>query len=415
MRIAYIGHAYHQKTRSTRFLIDLLQPHATIDLFFGEPGQMANWSWAAEFDETRYDVIIIFQIHEAFDLLSGRHPNVVFMPMYDGMFRGGTDFYWKAAFNAAKCVCFSWALRQEVMRQGAVHASFQYYPDPTQYPVVEDFSTLRGFMWYRTRTITPDHAFRLSHSAKFERFVVHYAPDPGHENEGDWTVPPHIGRLDVTRWSADRNAYAASLRDANVFFAPRLIEGIGMSFLEAMASGLCVVAPDRPTMNEYISSGTNGLLYASDRGTPLDFSDARRIGARARESIERGHQRWLTGIPALLDFIVTPTKTVRAWEKAVIPAGNRLETDPPAATASRPLVSIVTVCRNAEAVLETTMTNVLAQTGCDFEYVVVDGLSTDDTTAIIQRHADRIAAWRSAPDKGPFDAMNAALELVRGE
>jgi hypothetical protein len=414
MRIAYIGHAYHQKTRSTRFLIDLLQQHASVDLLFGEPGDHTKWPWAAEFDENNYDVIVIFQLHEAFGLLSGLHPNVVFVPMYDAIFWAG-EFYWKSAFNAAKILCFSWALRTNVMRQGAVYAGFQYYPDPTKYPLVEDFSTLRGILWYRTRAITPDQAFRLCRRTRFERFVVHNAPDPGHEAAGDWTRPPNIGRLDITTWSVDRNAYTAGLRDANVFFAPRLLEGIGMSVLEALASGLCVVAPDAPTMNEYISNGTNGLLYVPERRTLLDFADARRIGARARESVERGYQRWLTSIPALLDFIVTPTATVRAGARTVIPVQTRFETGPRRAPAERPLVSVVTVCRNAEAELEATMASVLGQTGCDFEYVVVDGLSTDGTLAIIQRHADRIAAWRSAQDNGPFDAMNAALELTRGE
>jgi glycosyltransferase involved in cell wall biosynthesis len=414
MRIAFIGHAYHQKTRSSRFLIDLLEQHATVDLLFGEPGSSASWSWAAAFDENAYDAIIVFQLHEAFDLLSGRHPNVTFVPMYDAMFWAG-EFYWTSAFNKAKIACFSWTLRQEVMRHGAVHAGFQYYPDPAGYPLVDDFSTLHGFFWYRTLEITPAHVFRLCRGTQFERFTVHDAPDPGQAAEGGWTAPPNIGALDVTRWSADRNAYAASLRDANVFFAPRLLEGIGMSVLEAMASGMCVASPDTPTMNEYISNGTNGLLYVRERATPLDFADARRIGARARESIARGHQRWLTSIPALLDFITTPTAIVRAGARTLIPVRNRFETDPPPAPAGRPLVSVVTVCRNAEAELEATITNVLGQTGCDFEYVVVDGDSTDGTLDIIHRHADRIAAWRSTQDNGPYDAMNAALELVRGE
>jgi glycosyltransferase involved in cell wall biosynthesis len=414
MRVAVIGHAYHQKTRSSRFLIDLLEQCASVDLLFGEPGIGANWEWAAEFDETRYDAIVIFQLDEAFGLLSGRHPSVVFVPMYDSiMWQDG--LFWKPEFNAAKIACFSWALRQEVMRQDAVYAGFQYYPDPAQYPVVEDFSMLRGFLWYRTQPITPDHVFRLSQGSHFESFLIHNAPDPGHEMEGSWTAPPHIGRLDITTWSADHNAYAANLRTANVFFAPRLREGIGTSVLEAMASGLCVVAPDAPTMNEYISNGTNGLLYTLERDDRLDFTDARRIGARARESIERGHQRWLTSIPALLEFILTPTATVRAGKQTLIPVRNRFETERLAAFAGRPLVSVVTVCRNAEATLEDTMVNVLGQTGCDFEYVLVDGLSTDGTLAIIQRYAGQIAAWRSGKDYGPYDAMNQALELARGE
>jgi hypothetical protein len=116
MRLAFIGHAYHRKTGSSRFLIDLLERFATVEQWYGEPGSSA---WGANFDESRYDIIVIWQLYEAFDLLSGRHPNVVFVPMYDAMFWAG-NFYWRPAFAQAKILCFSWALRREVTNRGAV-------------------------------------------------------------------------------------------------------------------------------------------------------------------------------------------------------------------------------------------------------------------------------------------------------
>ena len=414
MRIAFIGYAYHQKTGSSRFWIDLLEQHATVEQWYGVPEGDAIRGWAAGFDEARYDIIIIWQLHEAFALLSGRHPNMVFVPMYDAMLWQG-KFYWQPAYDAAKIVCFSWAVRQEVMRRGAPHAGFQYYPDPARHTVVEDFDTLRGLMWYRRAEMPPDLAFRLCRGSKFARFVVHDAPNLDHVAQGGWSAPPNIAKLDITHWSADGEDYAAALRDTNVFFAPRPHEGIGMSVLEAMASGHCVVAPDAPTMNEYISNGCNGLLYLPYRRRRLDFSAARQIGARARESIQRGHQRWLTSIPTLLDFVATPTAALRPGARSQIPVDNRFAADPAPASAGRPLVSVVTVCRNAASVLDATMQNVLAQTGCDFEYVVLDGLSTDGSVDIIQRYTERIAVWRSAQDSGVYEAMNAALELARGE
>ena len=171
-----------------------------------------------------------------------------------------------------------------------------------------------------------------------------------------------------------------------------------MSVLEAMASGHCVAAPNAPTMNEYISNGTNGLLYDLGRLARLDFAEAKVIGARARESVERGHERWLTSIPALLDFVTTPTEAARGARRAPLPLRHRFTPDLAREPAGRPLVSVITVCRNAAAVLEATMESVLAQTGCEFEYIVCDGLSTDGCVDIIRRHAGRLAAWRSAED-----------------
>ncbi|HET7880227.1 MAG TPA: glycosyltransferase [Acetobacteraceae bacterium] len=306
MRIAYIGHAYHEKTGSTRFLIDLLEQHATVERWSGEPGTDPKRGWGATFDETRYDAIVVFQLPEAFDLLSGRHPNVVFVPMYDAIFWGG-NLHWRRAYDAAKIACFSWALSRHVARHTQAYANFQYYPDPERYAPVEDFAALRGLLWYRKPEISPALVFELCQGTPFESFVLHDWRDPGNQVEGEWVAPPNIGRLERTVWDAEGAAYAAALNATNVFFAPRRYEGIGVSVLEAMASGHCVAAPDAPTMNEYISHGTNGLLYELERPRPLDFAAAQSLGARARESVERGHRRWTASIPALLEFITTPT------------------------------------------------------------------------------------------------------------
>lgn len=415
MRIAFVGHTYHRKTGSSRFFLELLARLGEVEERYAQPGPDAALTLGADFEEDRYDAIVVWQLHEAFALLSGRHPNVVFVPMYDAMQWAG-GFYWKPTFNAAKVACFSWALRQEVMRRGAVQAGFQYYPDPARFEPVEGFDALRGFLWYRRRDISPQTVFRLTRGTELERLVVHDAPDPGHEAPDPWPEPPaHVRRLERTAWSPGGDAYAAALRASNLFFAPRPLEGIGMSVLEAMASGHCVVAPNAPTMNEYISHGTNGLLYVPGRRGRLDFSRARELGARARESVERGHRRWTASIPDLLEFVATPTAALRARGErcSIIPV--RDPGAPPPPETGRPLVSVVTVCRNAAAVLEDTMRSVLSQTGCPFEYVVLDGLSTDGTAEIIRRHADRLAAWRSAEDSGPYDAMNRSLELARGE
>lgn len=311
MRVAFFGLGYHAKTGSSRFVLDLLERHATVDTFFAEADVAAVRRAAAGFDENAYDAIVIWQLHEAFALLSGRHPNVTFAPMYDAMWRGGA-FTWKPSFSRAKILCFSWALAAEVSRHAPVHHRVQYAPDPASVEPVTDFDTLRGVLWYRRRAIPPEAVFALTRGTPFASLTIHDAPDPGHEAPFPDAAPAHIGRLVRTAWSADGSAFAGALAAANVFFAPRPLEGIGMAFLEAMAAGMCVVAPDAPTMNEYISHGTNGLLHAPGNLAPLDFSDARGIGARARESIQRGRAAWEAGIPALLDFITTPRAAIAA-------------------------------------------------------------------------------------------------------
>ncbi|HYZ33357.1 MAG TPA: glycosyltransferase, partial [Crenalkalicoccus sp.] len=311
VRIAFLGLADHARTGSSRFFLDLLARHGEVTAWFAAPAVADVRRRCAGFAESGFDAIVVWQLEEAFALLSGRHPNVTFVPMYDAMLRGG-GFAWRPSFNAAKVLCFAWALRQEVMRRAPVHAHAQYFPDPEGFAPVTDFTRLRGLLWYRRRDIPPERVFALTRGTRFASLCIHDAPDPGHAAPGPPVAPPHIGTLARTTWSEDAGAYAAALGAANVYFAPRPLEGIGMAFLEAMARGLCVVAPDAPTMNEVIAHGANGLLYPPGSDAPLDFRAAREMGARARETVERGHARWREGLDGLLDFVLAPTASVAA-------------------------------------------------------------------------------------------------------
>jgi glycosyltransferase involved in cell wall biosynthesis len=80
-----------------------------------------------------------------------------------------------------------------------------------------------------------------------------------------------------------------------------------------------------------------------------------------------------------------------------------------------PKISIITVTYNAAQVLEQTIRSVVKQTFTDYEYIIIDGSSTDTTVDIISRYATHLAYWHSEPDKGLYDAMNKGLKAARGE
>jgi len=78
-------------------------------------------------------------------------------------------------------------------------------------------------------------------------------------------------------------------------------------------------------------------------------------------------------------------------------------------------ISIITVSYNSSATIRDTIESVLSQTYPDFEYILVDGKSTDDTLAIIQSYQHPNIRWVSEPDKGIYDAMNKGLKLATGD
>lgn len=79
--------------------------------------------------------------------------------------------------------------------------------------------------------------------------------------------------------------------------------------------------------------------------------------------------------------------------------------------------SIITVTFNGREYLEEAMDSVLSQDFAEFEYIIVDGGSTDGTLEIILRHAaaDPRIRWISEPDNGISDAFNKGILMAQGE
>jgi len=87
----------------------------------------------------------------------------------------------------------------------------------------------------------------------------------------------------------------------------------------------------------------------------------------------------------------------------------------------RPKVSVVTICFNCENEIERTIVSVLNQSHEHFEYLIIDGASTDNTMEIVnsyrvkfdQKHINFIVV--SEKDNGIYNAMNKGIELANGE
>jgi len=78
-------------------------------------------------------------------------------------------------------------------------------------------------------------------------------------------------------------------------------------------------------------------------------------------------------------------------------------------------ISIITVCFNSAKTIEETLQSVIAQDYSNIEYIVVDGGSTDETLAILQRYRQHIHTLISEPDEGIYAAMNKGIKLAKGD
>ena len=78
-------------------------------------------------------------------------------------------------------------------------------------------------------------------------------------------------------------------------------------------------------------------------------------------------------------------------------------------------ISIITVTWNSVAYLEEAIQSVISQDYDNFEYIIIDGGSTDGTVDIIRKYADRLAYWISEPDRGMYEAMNKGIAQASGD
>ena len=76
--------------------------------------------------------------------------------------------------------------------------------------------------------------------------------------------------------------------------------------------------------------------------------------------------------------------------------------------------SIITVVLNAKDDLEETIKSLRNQSFKDFEYIIIDGGSTDGTIEVIKKNLDIINKWKSEKDLGIYDAMNKGINLCEG-
>lgn len=94
---------------------------------------------------------------------------------------------------------------------------------------------------------------------------------------------------------------------------------------------------------------------------------------------------------------------------------NNFDQVPDSMYMSTPLISIITVTYNAQATLPPTMESVASQTFTDYEHIIVDGASTDQTVSLAVRMSTAQTRITSERDRGIYDAMNRGMGMSQGE
>jgi glycosyltransferase involved in cell wall biosynthesis len=78
-------------------------------------------------------------------------------------------------------------------------------------------------------------------------------------------------------------------------------------------------------------------------------------------------------------------------------------------------ISIVTAVYNGGKTLETLIKSVAVQKHSNFEFIIIDGGSSDNTVDIIKKYPDIVSYWMSERDQGIYDAWNKGIKIATGD
>jgi hypothetical protein len=285
--IDFLTHPHHQRTQTFEWLKEAIgRPVRTL---YGDPDTLREYLPSLQTNPPH--LLILFQLEHLAAWASCFCPVLVF-PMND-LTRMTPDAY-LASLRKVEWVSFSRFLHQRLAGLGLSSRYLQYAPDPAGFLEVSWEQGPRAYFWERLpEDLDVWAADKILKSLGVESLETRQRKDlplPSSE-QGQAN-----SRLEG--WQT-REEYLRSLAGFNVYVASRRHEGIGMAFLEAMAMGMCVVAENQPTANEYVLSGKNGILYAGGEEriyTPrqVELAELAQMGKQARETIRRIHGEWLT-------------------------------------------------------------------------------------------------------------------------
>lgn len=301
--LAFVDHSFHQNTRCADFLRDILRPYLRITDYWDESWRNGEPIPIQELKQ--YDYVFYFQVLHQPRQLQAIQGQIIWAPMYDGA-GALLGCYWKALSNAGvRVIAFSEKIGRLCDRNGIPSIAVKYYPDPDQYDSSPRLGGCHIFFWARGGIRISDVQPLLS-SEQIDSFTCLSQPDPGRAAEQISAVDAERLKVRLIKTSEflPKREYLRLVEQCNIFIAPRRREGIGMSFLEALAMRKCVVAYDDATMNEYIDSGETGFLFRKDRCCRLDMSHAGVLAERSYAGVRAGYRNWLGQVAAIREFVL---------------------------------------------------------------------------------------------------------------
>ena len=312
MKIAYIDHSFHKKTKSTLFLANILASkdnkiiNLWSDLWIGNDNINIQ-----EINNQNFDILVFFQILPKIeDLEMLKCKNIILVPMYDNFKFSKTYWLLISLFNI-KVISFSKKISDYLDKYNIKRIDVQYYPLQTNHSnKKKNNNKIRILFWYRGDIRLIDVLSILKFDGQQIQGITYIEnQDPDKPQKEDFhSLSKHGLYNKITFIKNDyipKEEYIQRLRDHDIFISPRKNEGIGMSFLEAMSLGIPVIAYNSPTMNEYIQDNKNGFLYDFIKPKTIDFSILEQMKKNLELDMIKGLKKWEKQQSEIISFVKT--------------------------------------------------------------------------------------------------------------
>lgn len=188
------------------------------------------------------------------------YKTVTWVPMWDMVYRSFDEFT-SGLPRSVNIIALSKKVEKLSQKAGFKTFTTQFFLNPDHYQPAK-LEKRAIFYWNRKSLYTKQQLSFLCDALSIDSLFFRDKLDYITPQELRFKLNKPLGTTEIYNVPRDlsRDDYFGFLRQSTLFLAPRLVEGVGLTFLEAMAMGCVVIASDMATMNEYIKHGKNGFL-----------------------------------------------------------------------------------------------------------------------------------------------------------
>ena len=271
---------------SSFFFIEIFFDFFDVDIIWSVDWKGCNDKYHDSLDN--YDVIIFWQTFPSIinndKAMKGR---VFIVPMLDGVL-SFSDSDWKK-YSSYNFISFTQALHKKLINFGLISLSVTAAPKAPKIDFLISKKTNKKpivFFWQRVNSINWNSVKRKIYADSISKVFLMLDVDPDNEQYLPSKEDIKNFNIEFVSWFESKQSLQALLKKCDIYIAPRPVEGIGFSFLDAMACGCVIVANNYPSMNEYIDE-TIGYLVDFDTDEKLNFEN---LQTKKEKSIAKNHE-----------------------------------------------------------------------------------------------------------------------------